>query len=295
MQISLPKKSIEYQSTIEKIKDIIIAKGGNKLACVILFGSFARGDFVYDNYVKNGTSYNYSSDIDILIIFKNSKYNSSINLKNAIENEVERQNLNKRHSLSIIIESIKSVNKLLQEGHFFFSDIKKEGILLYQDEDQKYQLAQSKELSNLEKRVVMQKHFDIWFKNGEDFLFNAFNCLNYQKNKNAAFQLHQAVEHFLGCVLLVFTYYKPKTHKLDILIKLCANQNHQFLKIFPRDTKEEINCFNLLNSAYIDARYEEDYQISQEQLKYLMKQVKELKVTTQKTCKDKINFLKNNE
>ena len=292
MQISLPEKSIEYQSIIEKIKDIIISKGGNKLSSVILFGSFARGDFVYDNYVKNGTSYNYSSDIDILIIFKNSRYSSSINLKNAIENEVERQNLNKRHALSIIIEPLKNVNKLLQEGHFFFSDIKKEGILLYQDQDQKYQLAQSKELSNLEKRAVMQKHFDIWFKNGYDFLFNALNCFDSQKNKNAAFQLHQAVEHFLGCILLVFTDYKPKTHKLDILIKLCASQNHQFLNIFPRATKEEINCFNLLNSAYIDARYEEDYQINKEQLEYLMEQVKELKIITQKICEDKINSFK---
>ena len=46
-------------------------------------------------------------------------------------------------------------------------DIKKEGILLYHDED--CQLAEPKELTSEEKRKIAQKHFDIWFKKGDEF------------------------------------------------------------------------------------------------------------------------------
>jgi predicted nucleotidyltransferase len=45
MKTKLPTNSKEYHNTIQKIKDIIIQKGGDKLASIILFGSFARGDF----------------------------------------------------------------------------------------------------------------------------------------------------------------------------------------------------------------------------------------------------------
>ncbi len=289
MKATLPEASKEYQTTIEKIRDIIITKGGDKLASVILFGSFARGDFVYDNYVKDGTSYTYASDIDILIIFRNQKHNSSMNLKGAIENEIERQHLGKRHALSIIIEPLKHVNKLLEEGHFFFSDIKKEGVLLYQAEGEKYQLKEPKELNNEEKRSVAQKHFDVWFENGRQSSETCKMMIKEKWYNKAAFELHQTTEHFLNCSLLVLTDYKPKTHKLDILIKLCSSQNHQFLRIFPRATEHEKECFNLLNSAYIDARYEEDYKITLEQLNYLILRIEELKEITQKICSDKIN------
>ena len=106
--------------------------------------------------------------------------------------------------------------------------------------------------------------------------------------KTAAFLLHQATEHFFNCSLLTLTDYKPKTHNLDILNKLCSSQNHQFLTIFPTATEEQKNCFNLLNSAYIDARYEESYTISKEQLEYLIERVEILKEITKKTCEEKI-------
>ncbi len=36
----------------------------------------------------------------------------------------------------------------------------------------------------------------------------------------AAFELHQATESLYTCILLVFTRYKPNTHKLELLRKL---------------------------------------------------------------------------
>ena len=38
------------------------------------------------------------------------------------------------------------------------------------------------------------------------------------------------------------------------------------LKIFPMDTPERKECFELLRDAYVDARYNKNYSISKKQL-----------------------------
>ena len=62
------------------------------------------------------------------------------------------------------------------------------------------------------------------------------------------------------------------------------------LKIFPIDTPERKECFELLRAAYIDARYNKNYAISKEQLEYLIERVEKLKKTTEKICLEKINL-----
>ena len=68
MKTALPLKSRSHQLQITQITDIITNIAKDQIAFVILFGSFARGDWVYDRYIENGTTYEYASDYDILII-----------------------------------------------------------------------------------------------------------------------------------------------------------------------------------------------------------------------------------
>lgn len=70
MKTTLPKQSRSHQKIIRQITDIILKTGKDKIAFVILFGSFARGNWVYDYYQENGVMYEYASDYDILIITK---------------------------------------------------------------------------------------------------------------------------------------------------------------------------------------------------------------------------------
>ena len=293
MKTALPSKSRAYQQTIEKIKDIILEKGEKKIAFIILFGSFARGDFVYDSYIEDGIRYSYASDFDILIITKTgtdkggSGNHQLINLKYSVIRKVQRECQERLHSLSLVIEPLKHVNKMLEEGHYFFTDIKKEGILLFADEN--CRLAQPKKLTNQEKRKIAQRHFDIWFDKGSSFL-DRFNLMfSKEKYVDSAFDLHQAAENFFNCSILVLSDYKPKTHKLEDLNKLCSSQSNQFLNIFPKATKEQKECFELLDDAYIGARYNPNYKIIREQLEYLIIRVKKLKDITEKVCKEKIN------
>ena len=288
MKTTFPNRSKKYQETIEQIRDIILAKGKNKISHIILFGSFARGNFVFDQYVKDNVRYSYKSDFDILVVMKKAqfKHYSNIHLEDEIKKTVSKRYLDKKSYLSLIIEPLEKVNKMLLEGQYFFSDIKKEGILLYQAEG--CELAEAGEISLERRKEIAEGHFRNWFRSAESFLDNALYKASKKDYKIGAFELHQATEHFFNCSLLTLTDYKPKTHNLDILNKLCSSQSHQFLTIFPTATEEQKNCFNLLNSAYIDARYEESYTISKEQLEYLIERVEALKEITKKVCEEKI-------
>ena len=58
--------------------------------------------------------------------------------------------------------------------------------------------------------------------------------------------------------------------------------------IFPRETEEQEYLFDLLDYAYIGARYDPDYKITKKQLEYLAKCVKKLHEVTERICKEKI-------
>jgi HEPN domain-containing protein len=114
--------------------------------------------------------------------------------------------------------------------------------------------------------------------------------------KKAAFMLHQATELFYKTVILVFTNYRPKGHYLDTFGSMCAGFDPRFLTVFPQQSENEKKCFELLNDAYVDARYKKTYKITKRQLEYLAKRVQKLQRLTNEVCKERIDsFLRTPE
>ena len=107
-------------------------------------------------------------------------------------------------------------------------------------------------------------------------------------NKKAAFELHQAAEASYKAILLVFTGYNPNEHYLRILGNMAAEHCADLTGMLPRETDEQKELFDLLDYAYIGARYDPDYKITKEQLEYLAKRVRNLLELTEKICKEKI-------
>ena len=60
----------------------------------------------------------------------------------------------------MIVHDIDFVNRRLSKAQYFFSDIKKEGICLY--DSKQFQLKEAKELSNKERQKLAQEDFDYW-------------------------------------------------------------------------------------------------------------------------------------
>ena len=82
--------------------------------------------------------------------------------------------------------------------------------------------------------------------------------------------------------------YKPKTHELADLRKRAINIHEALKAIFPLNTQEEQDRFDLLCRAYVDARYNKDYSIMIEELKYLAEQVALLRKLVEQLCEEEI-------
>ncbi len=232
------KTSIEYLPE-EKRADIseILHSIQRRLPAemIMLFGSYARGDWVEDRYKENGTTYEYISDYDILVVVDT----ETVAIKNESSKKWQskvRRDLHHEISVNVIFHGIDYLNSEIEGGNYFFLDILKEGVLLY--DSGKFTLATPKPLSPQERAQKAQLYFDKWFKNASMFFINYEKNVGYANSDAeffnvAAFLLHQATERYYMCLLLVYTDYKPKLHDLEKLNKQVCLVDDRFKVVFP--------------------------------------------------------------
>jgi len=253
-------------------------KKHGKLLKIILFGSYATGKWV------NDPAHGYVSDYDILVIVNQSELVEEYKIWHTAEDRIA---LRVRQPLNILVHTLKEVNHALAKGQYFFTDIKREGIVLY--ESDKRELTEAGNLTAEEYKVIAEKHYAQWFESANEFFDTFYDDLKKERFKKSAFELHQATERFYACLLLVLTNYKPNTHNLKQLNALAILHNERIAEVFPQDTKPHRRRFQLLKKAYVDARYSAQYKISQEELQWLAERVQYLQQLTKQLCKEKID------
>ncbi len=253
------------------------AKTGSRIVLVMLFGSHAKGTQVDDP--KNG----YISDYDILVVLNEPELADDYKIWHTVE---ERASLKTGSPVNLVVCTLREINHELKQGHYFFKDIREQGIHLSQYNHA--ELLTPGVLNAEEAQQVAQKHFDQWFESGNDFFEGYGFYFEKKKNKMSAFHLHQAVERYLSCILLVHTNYRPKTHNIKALYSLACQHAENLNTVFPQDSKLQRRSFQLLKKAYIEARYSEHYEISAEELEWLADRVGVLKAMTKALCSDKI-------
>jgi HEPN domain-containing protein/predicted nucleotidyltransferase len=278
------KTSLEHlpgykQRQLKEITEIIVKAVDPEK--VILFGSHATGRWVEHRYTEGGITYEYISDYDILVITKSGDDRKDYEVQDIIENRCIYKT-----PVTVIAHDIDFINKMLSEGQYFFADIEKEGILLYDAGN--IPLAERKPLSPSEAKAIAQKYFEQWYYSAEKFLKIARYCHQEKDLKEGAFNLHQATERTYNAIILVETGYKPKTHNLDKLKRYSKRFSEELEGIFPYNTPEEKHLFDLLKRGYIDARYKDHYEITSEELGVLIDRVNKLQVIAEKICKEKI-------
>ena len=158
-------------------------------------------------------------------------------------------------------------------------------------------MPEPKHLTNLERLPIAQQHYEQWFESGCEFLIDYGHCFERANYKKAAFELHQSVERFYACILLVLSNYRPRTHNIKNLRNMAidkASPESPLNNIFLGNDKFQRRCFERLKRAYIDSRYSEHYKINQEELEWLVYETEKLKKTTQLICETHITNLKPN-
>ena len=116
MQTSLPERSEHVAEQLTAIVNVIRELVGDDLAMLILFGSYARGDWVNDRYVEGDIVYSYQSDFDLLLVSEHRSHatvDGEFRLCDAIGRRLRRLGLD-RPSTTIIVEDIEHLNKDLR-------------------------------------------------------------------------------------------------------------------------------------------------------------------------------------
>ena len=286
------KKSIKRlpkctQEELTVLLDLVCKSIGN-CQMVILFGSYARGNYVlWDTNIEFGVHTSYQSDYDILLVVTGQTKYVERKL-HRITDQYHDLFAGRRHAFpQFVVEHINTVNCNLEISQYFFTDIVREGIMLYNSG--KHELARPRKLSFKEIRDIAQSEFNKLFPYACDFLGSVKEYFVPKGQYNlSAFMLHQACEKLYNCILMVFTNYRPKSHKIKELGGMVKRFSMELTTVFPQNTDVEKECFDLLCRSYIEARYNKDFSISQEQLEYLISRIDILKDITERLCKKKI-------
>lgn len=285
MKQALPAK---FPPTAKADLEIItkIIKRLTKPEYIILFGSYARGNFVeYDETMVNDGQYieTYQSDLDILVIVSNEKVEKDFKLWKQIDDEINRKTTT---PVDLIVHNVQFVNEQLSNGVPFFLDIKKEGIVLFTRG--KMKLVNAKKLAPTERKEIAEKDLELWTSKAKDSLTGYKLFLKENILNDAAFNLHQATERYFVAIQLVFTRYNPKEHDIKKLSNLTAQFGFDIYEFFPQDSEEEKHLFELLRRSYVDARYSPSFSISEKELEILAERVQLIGAKIEKLCRKRI-------
>ncbi len=273
----LPEDKIDELDTVLQR---IVATG--KTDMVLLFGSYARGNF--RDHSQPGARR--KSDFDILAITED------VENRRGLREELSGAFRDISTTVQLVTEVIDFVNSNLEEMQYFFTDIKREGIVLY--DTGRYKLVDSKELPPSRRREIAEQDYERWYELAKGFYWVYEQCYQAGQYQIASFNLQQSVEMCYTTIEMVFTHYNPHEHNLEDLRERIAHIDSRISEILPCDTKAHIQLFEELNFAYIGGRYrsKEEFPVSKEQLDYWSEQAQALLALTEEICEEHIRSLK---
>lgn len=257
-----------------------------KLLKIVLFGSYARGDWVEDPVGR------YFSDYDLLVVVNNDDLTDVAEFWEKTESRLlvelsEGKVL--RTPVGLIYHSLEDVNEKLRLGRYFFMDILREGIVLF--EEPGHPFVEPQPLSPEDALEETREYFEDWFATAQEFLEGAEFHVGRGHLNLAAFNYHQAVERLYHCLFLVRTLYSPKTHKLSRLRDMAEEMEPSLRGVWLRENRFQKRCFSLLRDAYVKARYSRSYVITAEQLDWIAERVAVLQDLVRAACESRIETL----
>lgn len=255
---------------------------------VILYGSYARGGWVDEPHTAKG----YQSDFDLLIIVNHQKLTDRAEFWSSAEDRLNRElaiTKTLRTPVNFIVHTLQEVTDGLSQGRYFFMDIARDGIALYQSDPTDLPEPQPKTPDQA--LAMAQEYLEEWLPSGRQFFRHYQIALGDGAEKISAFQLHQAAERFYNCVLLVCTFYTPHVHNLGFLRTQAERIDARLIDVWPRETKAERARFEKLKEAYVKARYSKHYKITANELAWLGERVEQLGRVVEVICQERIDAL----
>jgi predicted nucleotidyltransferase/HEPN domain-containing protein len=248
---------------------------------VILYGSYARGGWVDEPHTAKG----YQSDFDLMIIVSQKEVTDRASYWYKAEERLNRERAitrTLRTPVNFIVHSLQQVNDGLAHGRYFFMDVAKDGVALYEADE--IELHQPKPKTPKQAFAMAKEYFEEWFPAAMKRFDLATVAMEREYAKQAAFDLHQTTESLYHCVLLVLTFYTPHNHNIGFLRAQAERLDHRLQHIWPMNNRRERALFERLKDAYVKARYSKHYRISADELEWLGARVEDLGKAVHDLC-----------
>lgn len=254
---------------------------------IILFGSYARDDWVDEP--ERG----YQSDFDLLVIVSHSDLTDVTDYWYIAEDKILRDSAIAR-PVNIIVHSLEEVNQALSRGEYFWIDIARDGIVLYDPPGGT--LATPMPLTAADASDMATRYFerqlpsiDNWLRMSE---LATVQGTDRDWSNKAAFNLHQATESAYACFLLVRTFYFPRSHNIKFLRSLAEDGEPRLIEAWPRATRPDRRRFELVKRAYVEARYSASYEISADDLEAITTSVRRLRDIVDQVSRERLDALR---
>ena len=298
MKTSLDHLPANKQRELERVVQIVFEefedafalstqnwKKKGRILKIVLYGSYARGNWIDEPHTAKG----YKSDYDLLVIVSDKRLTDRVKYWTRVDERLMREygiTESLKTPVNFIVHTMQEVNDGLAQGRYFFMDIARDGVALYEADDG--ELATPKPKPPHAALDLAKEYFEEWYPNSMKRFESAQFLMGKGYSKQAAFDLHQTAESLYHCVLLVSTFYTPHVHNLAFLRTQAERLDPRLVYAWPRENRWQRGMFEKLKEAYVKARYSKHYTVSEEELTWLGEQVEELGRVVQTVCSERI-------
>ena len=179
MKTDLDHLPANKQRELERVKAIIFEefedalvlarhewKKKGRIEKIILYGSYARGGWVDEPHTAKG----YRSDFDLLIIVSDKRLTDRVKYWAKLDERLMREygvTGTLRTPVNFIVHTLQEVNDGLAHGRYFFMDVARDGIALYEYDDK--ELHTPKPKTPEQALAMAREYFEEWMPAAADF------------------------------------------------------------------------------------------------------------------------------
>ncbi|WP_145206703.1 nucleotidyltransferase domain-containing protein [Sphingobium sp. B2] len=282
---------ILFQGFREATQEATGRRKSARILKVILFGSYARGDWVDAPFDAN----QFTSDYDILVIVNQKELTDGVLYWEGTEQRLfDAHQVEKiiRTPVNFIVHTLQQVNDGLSHGRLLFTEIARDGVILYQSDDRP--LAEAKPKTPEQAYLMAAEYFKELFPGAMwRFELAKFSHTN-NRHSDAAFDFHQATEKLYRCVLTTLTFYAPRSTNIVFLRGMAEGLDRRLFDAWPRATHAERAMYQKLKDAYRKGQHSKHFEISSEELVWLQGRIQILGELVHEVCSGRIAKLKIN-
>ncbi len=262
----------------QEAKLVEIIQGACSPVKIFLLGSSLLSRRTETVFLPDAPTCSHVGHYYVLVVIKSSQE------ANAVQDKIENRCKNFIPTTAIILIENR-FDKWITEGHPFARTVYERAVILY-GEKEKQPLFHNDNPAAVEKEN--NEIYTTGLNKAAEFLAGAELYRIRSQNKMAAFMLHQAMEQTFLTLLRLKTGWHVNTHNLDKLYRYSCMVYYRLPElVFGNNKDRNKQLFYLLQRAYIDVRYRNDYNVNafeitamEEMVKRVYEMLKEVILTS---------------